>query len=79
MELVSNCNIPEDVRVAAEQATLSLLPAKSRKRYDKVYDDFLKWQNRKNVKNVNEEIILAYIQELSQSFAPSSLWSMCRC
>ncbi|CAH1366232.1 unnamed protein product [Tenebrio molitor] len=62
--------------MAAEQASSSLLPAKSRSRYDKAHVDFVEWQHKKNVKTINEQVILAYVQELSQSFAPSSLWTI---
>jgi hypothetical protein len=78
MESMNYCeqDIPEDIRMAAEQASSSLLPAKSRSRYDKAHADFVEWQHKKNVKIVNEQVILAYVQELSQSFAPSSLWTI---
>jgi hypothetical protein len=62
--------------MAAEQASSSLLPAKSRSRYDKAHVDFVEWQHKKNVKTINEQVILAYVQELSQSFAPSTLWTI---
>jgi hypothetical protein len=77
MESIENCeqDVPEDVGVTAEQASSSL-PAKSRSRYDKAHADFVEWRHKQNVKSVNEQVILAYVQELSQSFAPSSLWTI---
>jgi hypothetical protein len=34
------------------------------------------WSGDKNMKSVNEQVILAYVQELSQSFTPSSFWTI---
>ena len=55
---------------------MSILSEKSWSRYDKVYDGFVEWRKKNCVKSINEKVILAYMQELSQSFAPSSLWSI---
>lgn len=71
----SDCNIPMEIKEAATTATLELLPEKSTTRYEMAYTTFVKWQNIKCVKSVNEDVILAYISEKAKSLKSSSLWS----
>lgn len=71
-----NCTPPE-ISKAAEDVKLSLLPSKSKKIYDKVYEEFVRWCNGKNVKNKNytESVLLAYFLEKSKYYKPSTMWS----
>jgi hypothetical protein len=60
---------------AAEQVASELLPAKSRKIYEKQYQSFLKWCNEKNVEVYSENALLVYFNEKSKVFRSSTLWS----
>lgn len=68
-------NIPDEIKEAATAATLDLLPNKSKGRYEIVYETFNKWQEKKAVSVVTEDVILAYIAEKAASLKSSSLWS----
>lgn len=66
---------PPDIQEAASFATMSLLPEKSRKRYNITYDKFMTWCKKKNVSVSTENVILAYLAELSTTYASSTMWS----
>ncbi|KAJ8915684.1 hypothetical protein NQ315_000618 [Exocentrus adspersus] len=68
-------NPPPDFLEKASNVSLNLLPAKSRKRYDKYYDLFNKWKKSKKAKNVTENILLAYFSERSKTVNSATLWS----
>lgn len=69
-------NVPDEISNAAAAATEQLLPEKSKLRYEKVYNIFIKWMEAKKVKTVSEDVILAYLAEKSAIVKSSSLWSM---
>lgn len=72
---LSKC-IPKDVLTAAEEARNSLIPEKSRNRYDSEYNSFNQWREKKAIrKMLNETVVLAYMSELAKIFKPSSLWT----
>lgn len=66
---------PPDLKNAAKQATLSLLPEKSVEVYLQAYENFILWKKNKNAHSFSESIFLAYFMELSQKYKPSTLWS----
>lgn len=66
---------PPNITKAAEEASTSLLPVKSRERYETVYRKFMEWRLRNNIKSFSENVMLAYFQELSEKIKPSSLWA----
>lgn len=68
--------IPEEILEAAKKATYDILPVKSKARYEKSYDAFKNCCREKKVKNVSEEVLLAYFAEKSQKLASSTLWSL---
>jgi integrase len=68
-------DVPEDIIEVATHVTSSLLPKKSGERYEREYNDFKKWQSKKGIVGVTEEVALAYINHLSTRFSPNSLWS----
>lgn len=54
---------------------LELLPAKSRVRYERLYQSFVKWCNEKKFTNYTEDVLLAYFRELvSQN--RKALWAL---
>lgn len=62
----------------AAAARDSNLPEKSREDYEKAYQRFLDWQKMKKVPDgyVSENVLLAYFTDLSECYAPSTLWSI---
>lgn len=68
------CTPPEIVETA-KLSTENLLPKKSKGKYKVVYQAFIDWRRRKNVKSFSEAVLLAYFSELSEKYKSSSLWS----
>jgi integrase len=62
---------PPEIREAANVAIQNLLPRKSRKRYEVVYEKFVHWCKDKKIKNYSENCLLAYFQDFSSK---KSLW-----
>lgn len=67
--------VPSKVVQAAKEACAQLLPEKSKQNYDSVYLKFVEWKTKEKVKASNEDILLAYYNELKIKYAPSSMWS----
>jgi hypothetical protein len=59
----------------ADCAVSNLIPEKSKRQYDKCYNDFKEWCNKNNVKTVSENVVLAYLMEKSKTVKSSTLWS----
>lgn len=68
------CTPPEILEVA-QTATLQLLPKKSRDKYEKEYEIFKTWCRQKKVKQVSENVLLAYFSGHAKNMKSSSLWS----
>lgn len=51
------------------------LPKKSKNSYDRKYWRFRKWCEIKDVKNITENVLLDYFNEISKTFKYSTLWS----
>nr|XP_015840357.1 PREDICTED: uncharacterized protein LOC107399165 [Tribolium castaneum] len=68
-------HVPEAIRNEARSVVSGLLPKKSSARYEHQYLDFKNWQKKQNVGSVNEEVLLAYLNQLSMKYSPNSLWS----
>lgn len=71
----SDEDLPDDILKAAEEANTELLPVKSRIRYEKQYEHFVKWCKEKGVKTYKEEVFLAYFLDLSKVLKSNTLWS----
>lgn len=54
---------PTQIINAADAATSSLLPEKSKGRYEKAYDEFSTWRLEKHVQQLNESVLLAFFYE----------------
>lgn len=73
---MSDSEVPSDIEEAATKVVSSLLPAKSRIKYELAYGRYEIWCAEKKVKNVtNEKVLLAYFENLSTTKKPSSLWA----
>ncbi|XP_057321217.1 uncharacterized protein LOC130671799 [Microplitis mediator] len=73
-DLTRQCT-PPNLVAAAQKATLNLLPKKSKALYNKAYDKFLDWRKLNKTESFSETVILAYLNHLSETLSPSTLWS----
>lgn len=64
-------DLPDDI----DEVKLSNLPDKSYIRYVQAYEKLTKWQKSQNTDSFKEEELLAYFNEASKIYAPSTLWS----
>lgn len=65
-----------ELRAIAVKGEESLLPVKSKHRYEKAYQSFKAWCADKNVhKSGSEAVLLAYFNEMGQSKQSLTLWS----
>ena len=64
-----------DTEQAWKEGCASLIPEKSKRRYELAYEKFMKWVNDKKT-NVNEKTLLAYFVRRGEILkSPGSLWS----
>jgi hypothetical protein len=68
--------VSSDVEESAALAVNELLPVKSRKKYDKAYQQFEDWCREKRVRDITEEVLLAYFEQKSKKLKGSTLWSL---
>lgn len=67
---------PPKLKGAINSALSDLLPEKSKRQYEKCYNDFKYWCNKENVEVVSENVLLAYLKMKSEILKSSSLWSI---
>lgn len=68
--------LSEEIENAANAATEDLVPSKSRKVYETVFEDFEKWSKEKGATdNFSEKVLLAYFFEKSTNNKASTLWA----
>lgn len=70
---------PPDVsKTVVEEVMSDLLPKKSRQDCDQIYAYYVEWRKKKNVSldYHSENILLAYMSELSQKYVPSTFWKV---
>lgn len=72
----NDISTPEEIKNAAREITLNLLPAKSKEKYSVQYRLFMDWCKTKQVKKYSENVILTYLSELSQKYKSSTLWTV---
>jgi hypothetical protein len=66
--------VSSDVEKSAALAVNELLPVKSRKKYDKAYQQLEDWCREKRVRDITEEVLLAYFKQKSRKLKGSTLW-----
>ena len=66
--------LPSDVELAAQSAIDTLIPAKSKQRYETEYKHFEEWMEVKKIHDISEKVVLAYFAEQAGKLKPSSLW-----
>lgn len=67
--------VPNDVAEEAKSATFELLPPKSKVKYEKEYKNFKSWQNSRQIRGTNEDIMLSYFHGIGNVQKASSLWT----
>lgn len=67
---------PPDILEKAMYATSSLIPSKSQEKYESVYQKFMDWHSKSAANSFSENVLLAYFATLSETYKPSSLWSI---
>jgi hypothetical protein len=72
-EFVSS-DVEESAALAVNE--LRVLPVKSRKKYDKAYQQFEDWCREKRVRDITEEVLLVYFEQKSRKLKGSTLWSL---
>lgn len=65
-----------DVDKVAEKALASLLPGKSKEKYEKTYDNFKKWCKEKKIDIINENVLLGYFSSELSELKSSTTWSI---
>lgn len=66
---------PPELKQIAEVASVNLLPEESEQKYLATYKKFNDWRVERKAP-IAENVMLAYFDELSKYFKPSSLWSI---
>ncbi|XP_063932285.1 uncharacterized protein LOC135144234 [Zophobas morio] len=73
--IVKMCeNVSEKIAKKGKELRSNLLPLKSKNAYEKVYVSFQDWKNKNRIKEVTEDVILAFLDMRSQKLSPCSLW-----
>ncbi|KAJ8912151.1 hypothetical protein NQ315_006115 [Exocentrus adspersus] len=70
-------SIPAEIKQEAQEATLRLLPAKSKRVYEKEMVEFDNWRKKRSLGEgaITEEVLLAYFFNVEKHFAASSMWT----
>ncbi|KAJ8914895.1 hypothetical protein NQ315_016047 [Exocentrus adspersus] len=70
-------SIPAEIKQEAQEATLLLLPAKSKRVYEKEMVEFDNWRKKRGLGEgaITEEVLLAYFFNMEKHFAASSMWT----
>ena len=65
---------PNELIIKTEKTSISMLPEKSRYIYEQTYKCFTDWKKKNNT-TTSEDVLLAYMSNLSERYQPSTLWS----
>lgn len=65
----------DGIETLCNEAKDKLIPSKSKKLYNKAYDDYKNWLSTKKDKTINDKSVLAYVTYLSKNNAPSTCWT----
>ncbi|KAJ8980321.1 hypothetical protein NQ317_009343 [Molorchus minor] len=67
---------PPNITEVANSASANILPDKSRSRYEFVYKKFMNWRRNNQINSLTENVLLAYISEISKDLKPPNVWTM---
>ncbi|KAJ8985412.1 hypothetical protein NQ317_017041 [Molorchus minor] len=65
---------PPDIRQEANETYDTLLPSKSKSKYETCYKKFMDSTLMNGIKNISENVLTAYMKKLSCDIKPSTLW-----
>lgn len=68
-------NTPPDILEQVNVTIQSLLPQKSKEKYEKQYLHFKQWAEEKHIRTYSENVILGYFSLLANTLKASTLWS----
>lgn len=66
---------PPEMRVAAQESLQNVLPDKSKKKYEKCYEEFVQWKLAKKA-ITSENCLLVFFQEIVDKYKPTTAWSI---
>lgn len=69
-------NTPPNLIATAKAAISSLLPEKSKRQYEKTYEQFKDWCTANGANNISENVLLAYFAKKSKKVKSSTLWAV---
>lgn len=72
----SDSSCDDDIEALANQALLTVVPAKSKHAYELAYKLFEEWLKKQKNKTIDEKVMLAYFQIKSSEYKPNTLWSL---
>lgn len=58
------------------KAESRLIPQKSKDAYEKEYAKFITWLEDQKVTDINERVMLAYLQKMSEQYKVSTMWAI---
>lgn len=73
-ELIS-CPAPEQREESSGKNGDDSLPPKSKVQYESAYNTFSYWKKKSGKRTSSETVLMAYFDELSKKWKPSTLWS----
>lgn len=66
---------PPEIRFIANETYETLVPQKSKGKYELAYRKLMEWASENKVKTISENVLLAYFKRLSDEMKPSTLWT----
>ena len=68
-------SVPSNIEDAGTNVLSALIPPKSKLKYEKTYEKYLKSCNQKKMQNItSEKVLLAYFHILSKKYKSYSVW-----
>jgi hypothetical protein len=67
---------PPEVVERYENAMVKLLPPASKAKYDRVYAEFIAWQEKSKTTSFSERTIMAFLDEKRDKVSPNTLWGI---
>lgn len=64
-----------DIEIAANATIWTLIPTKSKAKYELEYEKFEDWYKKNKLQNLTEKVFLAYFAGKSKINKPSTLWT----
>ena len=68
-------NMPDEIMALANAAKEGCIPAQSKEQYDRAYNAFQNWKRKANTHSNNENVVLAYLNQYSQTVKPPTIWA----